>query len=60
MSDGNILDTEAGDLIFKCTNDASYADATTRKSTEGYLFKLFGGPIDWVSRKQQTVATSTT
>ena len=30
------------------------------KSTEGFLFKLFGGPIDWKACKQKTVTTSTT
>jgi hypothetical protein len=42
-------------------SDASFGNcATTRRSSEGYLFKLFGGPIDWVSVKQKTVTTSTT
>jgi hypothetical protein len=42
-------------------SDASFGNcATTRRSTEGYLFKLFGGPIDWGSVKQKTVTTSTT
>jgi hypothetical protein len=42
-------------------SDASFGScATTRRSTEGYLFKLFGGPIDWASVKQKTVTTSTT
>ena len=42
-------------------SDAAYADdVETRKSSEGYLFKLFGGSIDWKARKQQTVTTSTT
>jgi hypothetical protein len=42
-------------------SDASFGNcATTRRSTEGYLFKLFGGPIDWGSTKQKTVTTSTT
>src|SRR6266480_3841626 len=27
---------------------------------EGYLFQLFGRPIDWRSTKQKTVTTSTT
>ena len=31
-----------------------------KKRVLSLLFKLFGGPIDWVSRKQQTVTTSTT
>jgi len=47
--------------VFICASDAAYADDTaTRRSTEGYLFQLFGGPIDWRSTKQKTVTTSTT
>ena len=46
--------------VFEATNDASYADSTRRKSSEGYTFKLFGGLIDWASRKQLTISTSTT
>ena len=43
------------------TSDASFGNcATTKRNTEGYLFKLFGGPIDWSSTKQKTVSTSTT
>src|SRR5437667_5155952 len=46
---------------FAVSSDAAYADdLTTCRSTEGYLFKLFGGPIDWRSTKQKTVTTSTT
>lgn len=46
---------------FQCSSDASYADCeSTRKSTEGYLFTLFGGAIDWRCTKQKTVSTSTT
>jgi Reverse transcriptase (RNA-dependent DNA polymerase) len=43
-----------------CASDAAFADNIDRKSTEGYLFKLFGGSIDWRSTKQKTVTTSTT
>jgi len=44
-----------------CASDAAFADdPVTRYSTEGYLFKLFGGPIDWKSTKQRTVTTSST
>jgi hypothetical protein len=50
-----------GTPLFTSSSDASFADdATTRKSTEGYLFQLFGGPIDWRCIKQKTVTTSTT
>jgi hypothetical protein len=50
-----------GTPLFISSSDASFADDTeTRKSTEGYLFQLFGGPIDWRCTKQKTVTTSTT
>jgi hypothetical protein len=44
-----------------CVSDAAFADdPATRYSTEGYLFKMFNGPIDWRSTKQKTVTTSST
>ena len=43
------------------SSDASFADdKTTRKSRQGYLFSLFGGPIAWKASKQNTVTTSST
>ena len=46
---------------FQCMSDASYGDdSLSRKSTEGYLFVLFGGPICWRCTKQKTVTKSTT
>lgn len=45
---------------FKASSDAAFADAPGRKSTEGYIFSLFGGPIDWKSNRQPTVTKSTT
>ena len=54
------LDTDDPDH-FQASSDAAFADDTkTRRSSEGYLFKLFGGPIDWRASKQRTVTTSTT
>jgi hypothetical protein len=45
----------------KVASDASFADDNaTRRSTQGYLIKLFNGPIMWQSSKQKTVSTSTT
>ncbi|OQE49847.1 hypothetical protein PENNAL_c0534G08755 [Penicillium nalgiovense] len=41
-------------------SDASFSDHTDRKSSEGYLCKLFGGAVDWKAGKQKTVTTSTT
>ena len=50
-----------GGEIFLCSSDASFADdSETRKSSDGYLFQLFGGPIDWKASKQRTVTTSST
>jgi hypothetical protein len=47
--------------IFKCASDAAYADdVETRRSSDGFLFQLYGGPIDWKSSKQKTVTTSST
>jgi len=41
--------------------DADFAcDTEQRKSTTGYIFQLFGSTIAWSSRKQSTVALSTT
>lgn len=41
--------------------DADYAsDNDTRRSTTGYVFVMHGGAISWSSRRQQTVAVSTT
>jgi ribonuclease HI len=46
-------------LIGYC--DADYAgDTDTRKSTSGYIFILHGGAITWSSKRQATVAASTT
>ena len=47
--------------IFLSSSDAAFADdQKTRKSSFGYLFQLYGGPIDWKVSKQPTVTTSST
>jgi hypothetical protein len=54
-------EVEEPEPIFFGASDASFADDTeTRASSEGYLFKLFGLPIDWKATKQRTVTKSTT
>jgi len=46
---------------FECYSDAAFADdPETRKSSHGYLMKLFGGPVMWKAGKQDTVTTSST
>ena len=45
--------------MFTYTSDAAFVDdVATCCSTEGYLFQLFGGAVDWHSMKQKTVTTS--
>ena len=46
--------------IFHCSSDAAFADNPDRKSSHGYLFKLYGGAIAWKATKQPTVTTSST
>ena len=42
-------------------SDLDYAvDRLNRKSILGYVYMFAGGPIAWMSRKQKSVATSTT
>ena len=47
--------------IFICSSDSSFADnSRDRKSSQGYIMTLFGGPIAWRASKQATVTTSST
>jgi hypothetical protein len=55
----HIVDHEEPD--FFGATDASYADhKATRKSSQGYIFFLFGGPVDWKATLQRCVTKSTT
>ncbi|KAF7564271.1 uncharacterized protein PtrM4_153230 [Pyrenophora tritici-repentis] len=50
-----------GDDQLVVASDASFADNTAdRKSSQGYVIKLFGGLIAWRANKQDTITTSTT
>ncbi len=45
--------------VFSCSSDAAFADHVPyRKGFEGYLLRVYGGPIDWRATKQKTVTTS--
>ena len=47
--------------IFCPSSDSLYGnDLDTRRSTQGYVFTPFNGPIDWKVTKQRTVITSIT
>lgn len=49
------------DLHLTGYTDADWAgDLDQRKSTSGYIFTLYGGAISWSSRRQPTVALSST
>lgn len=46
---------------FICASDASFADnILDRKSSQGYIMKLFNGAVAWRANKQDTVTTSST
>lgn len=40
--------------------DADWAGSSDRKSTSGYVLKINGGSVVWASKRQSTVALSTT
>lgn len=40
--------------------DSDWAGATDRKSTTGYILEVFGAAVCWVTKKQSTVALSST
>ena len=46
--------------VFTAASDAAFADNPDRKSSQAYIFMLYGGPIDWVARRGKTVTTSIT
>jgi hypothetical protein len=47
--------------LFYGASDAAFADEPeTRRSSQGYLFKLYGLPIDWKATVQRSVTKSTT
>jgi len=47
-------------IFAKASNAAFENNSVSRKSTEGYLFTLYGGPIDWQSTKQKSVTKLST
>ena len=37
--------------IFQYTSNTAFADNPDRKSSDGYLLKLYSSPINWTTRK---------
>ena len=62
LADTRLLGLQLGGAdTLEVASDASFADNTLdRKSSQGYIIKLFGGLIAWKANKQDTVTTSTT
>lgn len=53
--------TKAMETQLRIASDASFADdKESRRSSQGYVIMLFGGPIAWRAARQDTVTTSTT
>jgi hypothetical protein len=50
---------EAGNLFYGYT-DAAYANADDLKLTLGYIYLMAGGAVTWRSKKQTTIAMSST
>lgn len=54
------FDAEASERVVHGFTDADWGGcADTRRSTTGYLFKVWGGLVAWKSKRQPTVALST-
>ena len=47
-------------LEFESYSDSNWGSSTIRHSTSGYVFLINKSPISWASKKQQTVAVSST
>ena len=56
---GSKIDSQDDISSFICASDASFGDNTIdQKSLQGYIIKLFGGPVAWQANKQDTVTIS--
>ena len=53
------LEEDIKNYIFAKVSDVTFNDnLVSKKSTEGYLFTLYGKPINWQSIKQKLVTKS--
>lgn len=52
--------SQASDILVGYSDSDWGGDKNDYKSTSGYVFKLFGNTVSWLSRKQSTIALSST
>lgn len=53
--------TDVDNLTIEAYSDFDWAgDKSSRRSTSGFIFMLNGGPVSWCSKRQATVALSST
>ena len=58
---GLIIRRNKDDCVLKCYVDSDWAtDIIDRKSVTGFLMKIYGNPVTWVTRKQNIVTLSST
>ena len=58
---GLVYSASDSKCILSGYSDSDWAgDVDTRHSTSGYVFQVYGNTISWISKKQKTVARSTT
>ena len=58
---GIIYSASDNKCILSGYSDSDWAgDVDTRYSTSGYIFQVYGNTFSWISKKQKTVARSTT
>jgi transposase InsO family protein len=58
LSANTIIDVTHHDVVVY--SDASWGNDTQRKSTSGMLLLLYGNAVSWLSKKQSTIALSST
>lgn len=51
---------KSGGENMACYVDADYGSESDRKSTSGFLLKVFGNTVSWTTRRQTSVALSST
>ena len=59
LMDGDLANRSLVESVV-IASDASFGDNADRKSSYGYICKIYGGAVDWKAAKQSTVSTSTT